>query len=292
MGRDRFMYNPIIISAVRIFSIFLTLSTVLFLLERYFDFGKEWLWYGIPVLFLCLTLSGGVHWILLRRRGSHNWNVSNIVVKIEYQDDQGSEVHVTRSQTMYPNRAGVHFARISVSSPPEHGDIKLDRYKHWNPMPVPGSSLFGRTPSHCNVSKEWFREARGFYLLIQPEKSGSFPYPEFSGLLGPKKYPKEYFSLSIEGTTIYKDSYTEDEEYFLLKFNDPLLIDSLHFELILPATWSTCPDVNLFRINTKGFDKTQMSERNSDEKMRRFSAQMTKIRVCSNETLRVDWRRK
>ena len=265
------------------------LLTILFTLKWYVGYSDKWLWYGIPVLFLCLTLSLGVHWILLRRRGFYDWNVSEITVTIEYKDDDGSEVHVRRSQTMYPNRDGVRSARIGVSPSPEHGYIQLSRNEDWNPTPVSGRSPFGRRPSDCNVTKKWFREARGYYLLIQPRELDSFPYPEFSGLLRPKKYPKDYFSLKLEGTVIYKDSYTEDEEYFQLKLNNhPGLIDSLFFELILPATWSTCPDVNLFRINTKGFQKTQMTERGSDGKKRRFHA---KVRACSDETLRVDWRR-
>ena len=244
------------------------------------------------LFFLCLILAWSIYWFLRRRRGSHNWNVSEITVTIEYKDADGSEVHVTRSQTMYPNRNGVRDARIGVSSSPEHGYIDLEnRNELWNPSPVPGRSPFGREPSTCNVSKEWFRKERGFYLLIRPEGLDPFPYPQFSGLLRPKKYPMEYFRLDIEGTVIYKNSYTEDEEYLELKFPHPGLIYSLYFELILPAKWSDCPDVNWFHIRANEFKKTQMTQTYVDEKTRRLSAKAGKTKIHQGETLRIDWRK-
>lgn len=284
------MYNHIRVSG----GLFVSLSSALSLPGMYFIDADKWLWYGIPLLLLCLILSVGIHWDLRRRRGSHRWNISKFHVKIKYENGGGSKVRVTRSLEMYPNRRGVRDARIGVSSSPEQGYIDLeeeDRDAQWNPSPVPGRSPFGREPPDCNVSKEWFRKERGFYLVIRPQGSEPFPYPEFSGLFRPKKYPMEYFKLDIEGTVIYRNSFTEDEEYLEFKFPYPALINSLNFELILPKKWSDCPDVNWFRINADEFKKTPMAERDSDETTRRFSAGADKTKLREGEILRIDWRK-
>lgn len=228
--------------------------------------------------------------ILIRRRGPYNWNVTNIQITIDYQEKDGSIVLVKRSQIMYPNRDGVRLAAIHVSSGPENGAIEPYQEQSWNARSVIGRSPLGRLAPNCNVSKQWLREARGFWLYIQPEGSAPFPYPK-SGILRPRQYPKNYFHLKIEGVAVYRNSYMEDEEYFQLTVGGSgrPLVNSVVFELMLPCEWAECPEVTLFRENKDELKKQKVAEiYSSDKEKRKF---ISEVRDCKDETLRLDWRR-
>ena len=220
---------------------------------------------------------------LLLRRGRHNWNVSSLAVTVEYLSEDGSKVEVRRTQIMSPNRADVHSARIRLSSGPERGRVETGR---WPVQQTPGSVLGQQAAAVC-IEKSRFREDRGTWLYIHTSNSKPFPYPGYIALLHPKWFPQKFFSLTLKGASLYRNSFTENEEYLQTRVES--LVDSVKFKLILPVAWSKEPKVNLYRMREAGLEKVPMEglKGGSEGKME-FG---TEIRGSSNETLRLDWRR-
>lgn len=245
-----------------------------------------------PELIVFAILMGVGYYLLLRRRGLHDWNVSEITLTVEYHDDNGANVSVTRKQVIYPNRPRVRYARIGLSTGPEAGAVKQSR-EAWHVTTGTGVILGQKAPP-CTVDELWFREGNSLWYYMRPssrnsEKSNrSFPYP-LVGILAPKKFPSRFFHLNIEGKTTYQNSYLQDDEYYILHIDEPSNrhVDKVTLNLILPENWSSRPEVATIRFDSEDIEMHGMQGR-VEQGRRIFSIELFN---CERETIRLDWRK-
>ena len=94
---------------------------------------------AIPLTFVVVCFA---IYLLLHRRGRHAWNVDSLDITIQYHDDAGHQVTVTREQTIYPNRSHIRAARIRLS-------LGADPYKLDQRNPGRGSTAWSRAVSAC-----------------------------------------------------------------------------------------------------------------------------------------------
>ena len=282
------MYRSLIKTALWGFGVFSIASVFISLFELFVDTGtiKNITLFGIPAFLSLYVICCMIHFVLLRRRRDHRWNIKSLCLTIDYLENDGSRVEIGRNEVIYPNHSEVRSVNIGINSSVVNGDVVVCQ-NNWTCNSSPGKIMLQKCPIF-NVDKKWFRETHGRRLYIVPENGKFFPYPKF-GLLLKKTTLGKFFRLEITGRSIYINSFMDNEEYLTFSVLEGQLIESIKFCLKLPVSWASKPVVKIYRIGKDSLESVSIdseSEREGNKNLFKMT-----LRNCGQEVLRLDWRR-